>query len=124
MAAAAKAHHQSVNAAYETYYSAGVSPRPSASTSRQNSTSSTSSNLNKAWKKIKDHHDGMNDAFSTYYGGGRRSQESWASPRNSIDEAEREPLVEKKEGLRKKIVNRVKEHHRSVTAAHRAYYGA
>ena len=109
--AAAKAHHQSVNAAYDTYYSGGVSPRmsstserPSAAASRQNSTSSVSSNLHKAWKKIKEHHDSMNDAYVAYYGGGR-PRETWTSPRHSVEEAERAPLVEEKEGLGKKMKN-------------------
>ncbi|KAK7192444.1 hypothetical protein DPSP01_009731 [Paraphaeosphaeria sporulosa] len=101
--------------------------RPSAASSRQNSTSSNSSTLSKTWKKIKEHHDGMNDAFATYYGGGRRSQEAWntASPRGSVtyvEGTEHEPLVEKK-SLAKKMLGRVKEHHRSVNAAYRAYYG-
>ncbi|KAF2447042.1 hypothetical protein P171DRAFT_483103 [Karstenula rhodostoma CBS 690.94] len=100
--------------------------RPSAASSRQNSTSSTSSTLSKTWKKIKEHHDGMNDAFATYYGGGRRSHEAWnPSPRGSVtfEESEHEPLVEKK-GLAKKMLGRVKEHHRSVNAAYRTYYGS
>lgn len=66
----------------------------------------------------------MNDAFATYYGGGRRSQEPWTGPRQVVDEVERAPLVEKKDGLGRKIVNRVKEHHRSVNAAYRTYYGS
>jgi hypothetical protein len=101
--------------------------RPSAASSRQNSTSSTSSTLSKTWKKIKDHHDGMNDAFATYYGGGRRSHEAWntTSPRGIItyETDEQKPLVEKK-GLGKKILARVKEHHRSVNVAYRTYYGS
>lgn len=100
--------------------------RPSAASSCQNSTFSTSSTLNKTWKKIKEHHDGMNDAFTAYYGGGRRSTEAWnSSPRGSVtsDEVEHEPLVEKK-GLAKKMMGRIKEHHRSVNAAYRAYYGS
>lgn len=119
-----------MNAAYETYYSGGVSTRsfttserPSAS--RQNSASSSSSNLSRAWKKVKEHHDGMNNAFASAYGVGRRlSQEQLASQRNSVDEHEQAPLVEKKEGLGKKIKTLVKEHHRSVNAAYRTYYGA
>lgn len=107
------------------------SERPSASSSRQNSTSSTDSTLNKTWRKIKEHHEGLNDAFATYYGGGRRSQEAWTTPkytssrRTSISsqELEHKPLVGKKEGLGSKLKHMVKEHHRSVNNAYRAYYG-
>ncbi|KAL5409918.1 hypothetical protein PMIN04_010847 [Paraphaeosphaeria minitans] len=100
--------------------------RPSVASSRQNSTSSNASTLSKTWMKVKEHHDSMNDAFATYYGG-RRAQEPWnTSPRSSVtyaDELEHEPLVEKKKSLAKKMLGRVKEHHRSVNAAYRAYYG-
>jgi hypothetical protein len=128
--AAVKAHHQSVNAAYATYYSGGTSPRSSssepasASSSRQNSMSSTTSSLGKAWNKIKEHHEGMNGAFAAYYGGSRRPQEPWKSPRSSIDEVEQALPAEKKDGLGKKMKNAIKDHHRSVNAAYRTYYGA
>lgn len=99
--------------------------RPAAASSRQNSTSSTSSTLSKTWQKIKDHHDGMNDAFATYYGIGRHSHEAWnASPRGIVKYkgANDESQIEKK-GLGKKILRKIKEHHRSVNAAYRAHYG-
>ncbi|KAJ4356314.1 uncharacterized protein N0V89_004346 [Didymosphaeria variabile] len=104
--------------------------RPSAASSRQNSIISTSSILGKTWKKVKQHHEGMNDAFATYYGGGRRSHEAWNTPRGSVctrdsdssDEVEYKPLVEKT-GFGKKMLVKAKEHHRSVSAAYRTYYG-
>ncbi|KAJ4297692.1 hypothetical protein N0V90_005587 [Kalmusia sp. IMI 367209] len=136
LAARAKAHHHSLNEAYDIYYSAGRStsspgPRPSVSTTgRSDSTSSTSSNLSKTWKSIKkaakEHHEGMNDAFATYYGGGRRSMNA-PSPRGSVSEEEEAHvgLVEgEKEGLGSMAARKVKEHHRSVNAAYRTYYGA
>ena len=73
----------------------------------------------------------MNDAFAIYYGGGRRSREAWNTPRGSVSytesvyskEVEHQPLVEKK-SLGKKMKDMVKEHHRSVNAAYRTYYGS
>ena len=86
--------------------------------------SSTSSNLSKAWNKIKEHHEGMNGAFAAYYGGGRRMQEPWKSQRSSMDEAEQSLPAKKKDGLGKKMKNIIKEHNRSVNAAYKTYYGA
>lgn len=87
-----KEHHDSVNAAYTTYYGVGepatpftsgtpsTSARPSArpSMESQRSTSSTEarrpSSANKAWQKVKkaakDHHQSVNEAYATLYAPG------------------------------------------------------
>jgi hypothetical protein len=108
LATKAKEHHESVNAAYATYYSSGSSsngmtssqptpaatPRPSLDTPHTSNTSTPSSRspspsspplVAKAWKSLKkaakDHHDSVNAAYSTYYAPGISSPSSQASSR-------------------------------------------
>lgn len=103
-----KAHHQSVNAAYATYYGAGTtltstattpspsqqpSARPSMDSTRTRSTTSTSSTtstVNKAWSTIKkaarEHHESVNAAYEVYYGQTIRTSSS-AAPARSLSTA-------------------------------------
>jgi hypothetical protein len=147
LAARAKAHHESINAAYEVYYSGGVSPsatpRPSMdSSARQQSTSSTpsserSSSVSKAWQSVKkaakEHHESVNAAYATYYSGGvspspSKNNSAVATPRASVESVRNEQEVQKEEsGMGKawgKVKQAAKEHHRSVNAAYGTYYGA
>ncbi|KAF2190621.1 hypothetical protein K469DRAFT_721525 [Zopfia rhizophila CBS 207.26] len=79
----AKAHHESVNAAYSVYYGGGVSAssstRPSFESARSTSSVDSAkpeSNMNKAWKAVKkhakEHHESVNAAYGAYYGAGRQ----------------------------------------------------
>jgi hypothetical protein len=109
LATKAKEHHESVNAAYATYYSSGSSsngmtssqptpaatPRPSLDTPHNTSNTSAPPSRSpspsspplvaKAWKSLKkaakDHHDSVNAAYSTYYAPGISSPSSQASSR-------------------------------------------
>jgi hypothetical protein len=81
---AAKEHHQSINAAVETYY--GVAPRPSQQASAVSSQRSSMESVRgeeevqkfvvsektSTWSKVKkaakEHHRGMNAAYQAYYG--------------------------------------------------------
>ncbi|KAF2741018.1 hypothetical protein EJ04DRAFT_507452 [Polyplosphaeria fusca] len=129
----AKDHHQSVNSAYQVYYSGGASPRPStdsrtSSQSSTSSTSSTSSNMSKAWgsvkKAAKDHHQSVNSAYQVYYSGGPAPKQS--------SEMQRAALIEKVDGGEKResgvrrsleaVKKAVKEHHQSVSGAYEVYY--
>ncbi|KAH7122320.1 hypothetical protein B0J11DRAFT_335676 [Dendryphion nanum] len=99
LAAKAKAHHESVNAAYTTYYGAGSYPAPSQPTSRRPSAemtltdSKSPSAASKAWKSLKkhakEHHESMNAAYGAYYGSGApslaasRNTSAATSPRHS-----------------------------------------
>ncbi|KAL5114085.1 hypothetical protein ACEQ8H_008017 [Pleosporales sp. CAS-2024a] len=142
MAARAKAHHDSVNAAYQATYSLGT-PGPSApAASRKSSTSSvhgsapaaqqSNSNMAKAWKAIKRHHAQVNEAYAAFYfpGGSAfpsRTTSAAATPKTSCEEsrarvegAEHKPRnLDKVWGaIKKKAV----EHHRSVNAAAAAFH--
>jgi hypothetical protein len=148
-----KAHHVSVNAAYSTYYpSPSTSPAASTATSPRQSMDSTTSNnttsskkSNSTWYSIKkaahEHHESLNSAYAVYYGAGAASRGSSAtssavqSPRGSLEEAEQAMISgkpgqenqKKERGVSKaweKVKKAAKEHHESVNAAHRAYYGA
>lgn len=148
LATKAKAHHNSLNAAYEVYYSGGVSPRPSLRAQHNStsaaSSSSESSNMSKAWtsfkKAAKEHHEGLNAAYATYYGGGAMPVSSeMVTPRTSSESTE--SLIHEDEkvygesvgtnessasGMKKaleKAKKIAKEHHRSVNTAYESYYG-
>jgi len=154
IAAHAKEHHDSVNAAFVATYSPGIhnttnipSTRPSMDSQRTTSTSSSTSTLSKTWSSIKkhakEHHESVNAAYATYYSGGMVREHSASSvrssastvagsPRVSLEDKKGGPVVEveaveKGDGHVKKMARAIKkravEHHRSVTAAHRAYYG-
>jgi hypothetical protein len=84
LVARAKDHHESVNAAYASYYTGGrssyISPRPSldSQNSQKSSSSQTStSGMSKAWQSVKkaakEHHQSVNATYETYYCGGLRT---------------------------------------------------
>ncbi|ETS73789.1 hypothetical protein PFICI_14735 [Pestalotiopsis fici W106-1] len=79
----AKEHHQSVNAAYASYYGTTGAPLPVSNTNTPTAAKSPAASTTSAAE----------------------------SPRSSVDKAWG------------KVKKHVKEHHRSVTAAHAAYYG-
>ncbi|KAK9771622.1 hypothetical protein SCAR479_11693 [Seiridium cardinale] len=73
----AKEHHDSVNAAYTTYYGINTAPQepvPTSSSSPSPAPVETAhrSSVDKAWSKVKkhakEHHDSVNAAYTTYYG--------------------------------------------------------
>ena len=72
-----KSHHNSVQAAYETYYGQGAaSSRPTPDASRSASASSipkqpaaSPSTWQKVKKAAKEHHEAVNSAYELYYGG-------------------------------------------------------
>jgi|TARA_R110002003_G_scaffold41_5_gene2860 hypothetical protein len=142
IASRAKAHHESLNAAYQATYSPGMSPRTSTTTpptSRKASTTSESSqqserNITKAWNAIKKHHQEMNEAYSVFYAPGvatpASSRSSSVAPsRGASFEAERVRHEEEAHMPRnyqkvwKAIKTRAVEHHRSVNNASATVYG-
>jgi len=146
IAARAKAHHDSLNAAYQATYSPRTSTSTSTSTpytpptSRKSSTTSAASdstqsdrNITKAWKALKQHHHDMNEAYSAYYApgmstaGSSRASSAAPSPKQSF-EAEREVAEQGKPRNYERIWGAIKhkavEHHRSVSNASAAVYGA
>ncbi|KAG9185473.1 hypothetical protein G6011_08017 [Alternaria panax] len=151
VAAHAKAHHESLNAAYNTYYggsSCASTPSSTPQTSRNPSTTSSQqrnpTNASKAWKALKKHHQEMNSAFAVYYSpsfspSASRSSSAASSPRQS-GEASRKGSVaapatfEEKEAAQqgqrnyqkvwKGLKNKVVEHHKSVSNAYEHTYGA
>ncbi|KAH7359872.1 hypothetical protein BKA66DRAFT_537211 [Pyrenochaeta sp. MPI-SDFR-AT-0127] len=137
VAAHAKAHHESLNAAYSTYYSPNSSAAPSAQPSRNNSITMPQeeqkkgpTNASKAWNAIKKHHQEMNEAYSVYYSPGVSTTSSRASsaastPRASIEHErhEEEPQAPRNYSkVWKAIKNRAIEHHRSVNQAYAYTY--
>ncbi|KAH8893949.1 hypothetical protein GQ53DRAFT_101456 [Thozetella sp. PMI_491] len=75
----AKEHHESVNAAYTTYYgipkpaaSASDRPKSPASSASSGSSAKERSSLDKVWGRVKnhakEHHASVNAAYSAYYG--------------------------------------------------------
>jgi hypothetical protein len=138
MAARAKAHHESLNAAYQATYSPGLSAASTPATSRKSSTTSQDTehadrNITKAWKAIKKHHQEMNEAYTVFYSqgmstpGSSRSSSVAPTPKASF-EAEREhsqaQAPRNYEKVWKAIKNKAVEHHRSVNNASAAVYGA
>ncbi|KAF2850931.1 hypothetical protein T440DRAFT_489374 [Plenodomus tracheiphilus IPT5] len=145
MAARAKAHHDSLNSAYATYYAPGVSttttPTTSTETSRSSSiamptsTSSTKkapTNASKAWSAIKKHHREMNEAYTVFYSPGvsassSRTNSASSSPRQSAEAPRHEVQgeVAERNGTKvwKALKNRVVEHHKSVNSAYAKTYG-
>ena len=140
VAAHAKAHHESLNAAYSTYYAPGSTTTPSSSTetSRNNSIAMPAqkknpTNASKAWKALKKHHQEMNEAYSVYYAPGiashssSRSNSAAPSPRQSAeherheDEANAAPRNYQK--VWKALKTRAVEHHKSVNSAYAQTYG-
>ncbi|OAK98437.1 hypothetical protein IQ06DRAFT_295760 [Phaeosphaeriaceae sp. SRC1lsM3a] len=140
IAAHAKAHHDSLNAAYQATYSPGMSRSGTPVSSRNASTTSQESehserNITKAWKAIKKHHQDMNEAYAVFYSQGQSSAGSSratsAAPTPKVSfEAERVKHEEEAQAPRniekvwKAIKNRAIEHHRSVNNATAALYGA
>ena len=87
LAHAAKAHHESVNAAFTTFYGQGMNNTPTttpaptpADTPRASIDSERSvkseSGLRKSWEKVrkaaKEHHESVNGAYEAYYGAGMK----------------------------------------------------
>ncbi|KAF2017141.1 hypothetical protein BU24DRAFT_144184 [Aaosphaeria arxii CBS 175.79] len=97
----AKAHHDGLNAAFNTYYGGAYGSNPSSqATSRRASHDSVEHKepkehkSNKTWKSIKkavvEHHRSMNAAYSAYYGGGSSPNQSrvnstYVTPRASVE---------------------------------------
>jgi hypothetical protein len=136
VAARAKAHHESLNAAYQATYAPGLSAASTPATSRKSSTVSNDSqsdrNITKAWKALKKHHQEMNQAYSVFYGSPASSRNNSAtnsaatSPKASFEaqRAQNEELAPRNiEKVWKAIKNKAVEHHRSVNAASAAFYG-
>ncbi|KAH7398842.1 hypothetical protein DE146DRAFT_655689 [Phaeosphaeria sp. MPI-PUGE-AT-0046c] len=140
IAAHAKAHHDSLNAAYQATYSPGMSRTGTPVSSRKSSTTSqdvehSDRNITKAWKALKKHHQEMNEAYSVFYSQGQSSagssRASSAAPTPKVsfegqrirheEEAQAPRNIEK---VWKAIKNRAVEHHRSVNSATAAMYGA
>lgn len=135
LASKAKAHHESLNAAYATYYGGGVSPSPSPSRSSSTETSTEperSSSMSKAWEKVKkaakEHHEGVNAAYATYYGAGASPAPSAAASSRSSLESVRGEQDAKEDSVARKswdsFKKTAKEHHKSVNAAYATYYSA
>ncbi|CAO2651255.1 Nn.00g095520.m01.CDS01 [Neocucurbitaria sp. VM-36] len=136
VAAHAKAHHESLNAAYETYYSPRSSTSPSTEVSRANSVAMPAEKKNptnaaKAWNALKKHHQDMNEAYQVYYSPGvsansSRANSAAASPRGSLEHERHEEEANAPRNYQKvwkALKNRAVEHHRSVTAAYEYTYG-
>ncbi|KAI8934860.1 hypothetical protein NX059_008538 [Plenodomus lindquistii] len=141
MAARAKAHHESLNSAYATYYAPGVSTTTSPETSRSSSITMPSSassstkksptNASKAWSAIKKHHRDMNEAYTVFYSpsvsaASSRNNSASSSPRQSAEVPcfEVEPVKPRNgEKVWKALKNKVVEHHKGVNAAYAKTYG-
>ncbi|CAA9960276.1 hypothetical protein CFE70_003717 [Pyrenophora teres f. teres 0-1] len=148
VAAHAKAHHESLNAAYNTYYggsSTTTSPSTSRNTSRNTSVASTKAgrtNASKAWKALKQHHQEMNAAFAAYYSPGHtpstsRNSSAVSSPRHSGEVPRKsvqshvsatatagdEQKPRNYQKAWKALKTKVVDHHRSVSAAYEQTYG-
>lgn len=135
---AVKAHHDSLNAAYASYYapgsttsSAGTSTEPS----RANSVAMPApmekrpSNASKAWTAIKQHHRDMNEAYAAYYSPGvspasSRTSSVAPSPRQSSEQVRSEEEVKDRnyQKIWKAVKKHAVEHHRSVNQAYIATY--
>jgi plasmid stability protein len=136
MAARAKAHHDSLNAAYRATYSPGSSTS-TPNTSRTSSTASampaqpSDRNITKAWKAIKKHHKEMNEAYAVFYAPGSvsstpassRVNSAAPSPKVSLEgQREQELAPRNYEKVWKAIKTRAVEHHKSVESASAARY--
>jgi len=138
MAARAKAHHDSMNAAYQATYSMGTSNTSTPCTSRKSSTTSASPpsqrNISKAWKALKKHHQEMNEAYTVFYSqgmatpaGSSRTSSVAHTPKASFEEKRMSVEEQKPRNIEKAwraIKSRAVEHHRSVNNASAAVYGA
>ncbi|KAF2114665.1 hypothetical protein BDV96DRAFT_577190 [Lophiotrema nucula] len=132
LSAAAKAHHDSVNNAYEFYYTGSVTPRASVEHKRSSSTSSTSStaSMGKAWNSVKkaakQHHDSVNAAVDTLYLGGVTPRQSYERARSvESEDVAKAPIAGNGNGGKKmweSVKRHAKEHHRSVNAATEVLY--
>lgn len=143
VAARAKAHHDSLNSAYATYYAPGSSnttPTSSTETSRSSSIAMPSSqptlkksptNASKAWSAVKKHHREMNEAYTVFYSPGvstnnSRNNSASSSPRQSGEAPRHEvAAVAPRNATKvwKALKNRVIEHHKSVNSAYAKTYG-
>lgn len=136
-----KAHHDSLNAAFSTYYAPGSSttstPTSSTEPSRNNSIAMATSeqkkaptNASKAWTAIKQHHRDMNEAYTAFYSpgaspAGSRNNSAAPSPRHSSEHVRSEEEPEKPRNYQKiwkAVKTRAVEHHRSVNAAYATTY--
>jgi plasmid stability protein len=138
MAARAKSHHDSLNAAYRATYSPGSSSTSTPTTSRNASTTSASApapqserNITKAWKAVKKHHQEMNAAYAVFYAPGSvsstpnssRTSSAAPTPKASFEAQREQELAPRNyEKVWKAIKNRAVEHHRSVESASAARY--
>ncbi|KAL6710811.1 hypothetical protein ACN47E_007868 [Coniothyrium glycines] len=131
-----KAHHDSLNAAYSTYYAPGTSTPSSTATSRNNSVAMPAphqkkapTNASKAWSAIKQHHRDMNHAYTAFYSptassASSRTSSAAPSPRHSAEHV-RDAQPKQPRNYQKAwsaVKNRAVEHHRSVNAAYASTY--
>jgi plasmid stability protein len=131
MAARAKAHHESMNAAFEATYSPRVStssntPPNSRKASVSSEAPQSDRNITKAWKAIKKNHADMNEAYETFYSQARYTpgtsrSGSFEEARVAHEEAAQEPRNYQKAW--KALKGRAVEHHKSVNSAFAAAHG-
>ncbi|KAJ4369162.1 hypothetical protein N0V83_006246 [Neocucurbitaria cava] len=140
VAAHAKAHHESLNAAYSTYYSprSSTSMPPSTETSRANSVTvmpaeqkRNPTNAAKAWNAIKKHHQEMNEAYQVFYSPGASASSSRSNSVVSVEQPRQAQAHEEEaaaaprnyQKVWKSLKNKAVEHHKSVNSAYAMTYG-